>query len=212
MSKVQREIQKRLAHIRSIDPKTIVPPGQRFRYDIRVLEDGDVFRLAGHTYFVMETGTYTETDETFRKTYDWTGNELKVMRLEAGTVHNLEWEEDDEIEVTLTLDEVRFSELKYDDGEAVAQDSDDLDEIVEKKWEIVRGGKPFFYSDDYAARYVRKKDGKRENVFFYEFEADDGEQLTIEVWVQDNGKEEFQVFLSRSVPPDDIEVIAAASA
>jgi hypothetical protein len=209
MSKVQRQLQKQLAHIRSIDTGRVIPPGERFKFDIRTLDDGSVFRMEDHTYLVLETGIYNETDDSFQKTLDWTGTELKLVCLETGTNHNLEWEEDDEIEVTLTLEEVNFSELKYDDGEPIALDSDDLDEIVEKNWEIMLDNKAFYYEDDYAARYTRNVTGKTENVYFYEFVSKDKNQLTIEVWIQQKGKEDFQAFLSRDIPPDDIEVISA---
>ena len=86
--------------------------------------------------------------------------------------------------------------------------SDDLDEIAEKGWEIICRGKTYDYDDDFAAKYFRDDGEKPENVYFYEFEAQDGDQLAIEVWISENGKEEFQVFLSRSVAPDDMEVIA----
>ena len=110
----------------------------------------------------------------------------------------------------MTLREVKFSELQYDDGEPLARDSDDLDEIVEKKWEIVCGGKAFYYADDYAARYDRSRGGG-EKVYFYEFAADDGDQLTIEAWVRQRGTEDFQAFLSKDVSPDGIEVMAAGA-
>ena len=212
MNKAKRQIERQLALIRSIDPESIIAPDKRYRYSIKDLKTGGVYRLADHTYLVKEIGIYTETDEAFQKELDWTGHELKVACLETGTTHNLEWEEDDEIDVSLTLAEIKFHELKYDDGKPIAPDSDDLDEIVEKNWEIIHGDKSYFPEDDYAARFVRNGGNKKENVYFYEFEAEDGDQLTIEVWVQENGKEEFQVFLSKSVPPDDIEVIAAGSA
>jgi len=148
-------------------------------------------------------------DDEFQKIFDWTGHELKTVCLESGEVHNLEWEEDDEIEVSLTTREIKYSELRYDDGEPVARDSDDLDEIAEKNWEVVHEKKTYDYEDDYAARYVQGGGGKHENVYFYEFEAEDGDQLSIEVWIPEKGREEFQVFLSRRVSPDEIEVIAA---
>lgn len=212
MSTMQRELQTRFAHIRSIEPATVIDPAERFRFDVKALAVDGIFRLGGKTYRVVEVGTYTETDEAFKATYDWTGTELKLVCLETGTSHNLEWEEDDDVEVSLTLSELRFSALAYDDGEPIAQDSDDLDEIVEEEWEVVANGKTYFYADDYAARYHRGRDGRTENVFLYEFEADDGEQLTVEVWVAKNGKEDFQVFLSESVSPGEIEIIALPAA
>ncbi len=211
MSKSEREIQKQLAHIRSVDPGTIIPAANRYQYDIKALGRGGTFRLENRTYLVLESGTYKEMDDKFQKTFDWNGHELRAVCLETGVLHHLDWEEDDEIEVSLTTKAIRFSELRYDDGEPVARDSDDLDEIAQKKWEVVHRGKTYDYEDDYAAGYDKGGGGKGEKAYFYEFEAEDGEQLSIEVWVQDNGRGEFQVFLSRPVSPDDIEVIAAAA-
>lgn len=212
MSKTRRQFQKQLAHIRAIDPGSIVHPDKRFELSIKDLGDKSVFHLNNKTYLVLEIGTYRETDDNYKKTYDWTGYELKTVCLETGETHNLEWEEDDEVEVSLTIGETRFSDLQYDDGEAIAQDSDDLDEIAEKKWEVVCSNKTFYYKDDYAATYSKGNGTKTEKVYFYDFETEDGEQLTIEVWIQDSGKEDFQVFQSRRVPPEEIEVIAISSA
>ena len=208
MSRAERQLQKQLTHIRSIEPATIIPPQERFQHTVKDIQSGGVFRLNNETYLVLEIGTYTETDEKFTKALDWTGHELKVFCLETGNLHNLEWEEDDEIEVSLTLSEVRYSKLQYDDGEAIAPDSDDLDEIVDKGWEIKLHGELFYCKDDYAAWYVREGSDKRENVYFYDFEADDGRELSIETWILENEKEEFQVFISQEIHPDDIEVIS----
>ena len=61
---------------------------------------------------------------------------------------------------------------------------------------------------DYAALYRRREESKAEQVYFYEFEAGDGTGLTVETWIHSSGKESFQVFLSRVVAPDDIEVLS----
>jgi len=208
MSKAERQLQKQFAHIRTIEPSTIIPPQERFKHTVKDIKPGGVFRLNNLTYLVLEIGTYTETDETFKEALDWTGHELKIFCLEAGTLHNLEWEEDDEIEVSLTLSEVRFSKLQYDDGESIAPDSDDLDEIVDKGWKIKLHEEIFYYKDDYAAWYVREGSNTREKVYFYDFEADDGRELTIEAWILESEKEKFQVFISQEIHPDDIEVIS----
>lgn len=209
MSRAERQLQKQFAHIRTIDSATIITPQERFKYTIKDIKSGGVFRLHNETYIVLEIGTYTETDEKYRKALDWKGHELKVFCLETGIPRNLEWEEDDDLDVSLTLSEVRFSKLQYDNGESIKPDSDDLDEIVDKGWEIKLQGESFYYKDDYAAWYVREGTDKRENVYFYDFEADDGRELTIEVWILENEKEEFQVFISQEIHPDDIEVISS---
>ena len=211
MSKVERRLQQQFAHIRSIDPGAIIRPDNRYRYDVTSLGPGGTFRLDHHTYLVLGVGIYREMDDQFKKTFEWTGHELKTVCLETGVGHHLEWEKDDEIEVSVTTREIRFSDLCYDDGEPIARDSDDLDEIAEKKWEVVVQGKTYDYEDDYAAGYDPGGGSKRENVYFYDFEAGDGEQLSIEVWIPENGREEFKGFISRSVSPDDIEVIVAGT-
>ncbi|MCP4693777.1 MAG: DUF4178 domain-containing protein [Desulfobacterales bacterium] len=211
MSREERQIQRQLAHVRSIDAGRIIDPGKRFEYGVKDLKTGDVYRLNNQTYLVLEVGVYTETDENFQRDLDWTGHELKSVCLETGVAHNLEWEEDDEIEASLTLSEIKMSALRYDDGEAIAADSDDLDEIVEKGWDVKYQEKLFHVEDDFAAWWTPGEGARREKVFFYEFESDDGEALTIEVWPRSNNKEDFQVFLSRSINPDNIEVIASGA-
>lgn len=209
MTNIERQMQKQFAHIRAIDPGSIIAPESRYQYDVKSLGVGGTFRLDRQTYLVLEMGTYRETDDQFQKTLHWTGHEFKTVCLETGAFHNLEWEEDDEIQVSVTAREIRFSALHYDDGESLARDSDDLDEIAEKRWEVVCEGKTYDYEDDFAAQYLRNGVRKPENVYFYEFEARDGDQLSIEVWTSEGGREEFQVYLSRPVAPEEIEVIVA---
>jgi hypothetical protein len=208
MNKAKRQLQRQLAHIRSIEPESLVAPEDRFRLDVKRLEAGSVFRLDERTYRVLEVGTYVETDDGYQEEYDWTGHEVKAVCLETGVHHHLEWEEDDALAVSLTLEAVPFSSLQYDDGESIAPDSDDLDEIVDNNWEVVCRGKTYHYDDDYAALYRRSRDSAGEKAYFYEFAAQDGEQLTVELWISAKGKEELQVFISREIPPEDIEVMA----
>ena len=46
MSEEQRQMQKQLAHIRSIAPETVIAPEDRFRFGIKDVDSGGVFRLA----------------------------------------------------------------------------------------------------------------------------------------------------------------------
>ena len=45
------------------------------------------------------------------------------------------------------------------------------------------------------------------NVYCYDFKRDETESLTIEEWQSGGDKEAYDIFISRSVDPDSIEVL-----
>jgi len=203
----KRKYAERKSAIRRLAPEALIPEADRFRKTVKDLKAGGFIRFDGKTFLVQAVDRYEETDDNYSaKTGDkWP--EFKLFCIETGKVHNLEWDEDDHLKVSVTEEEARFTDLKYDDGETIAQDSDDLDEIADKGWEVVYQRKTFDYKDDYAAWYYRDGADKPYKAYFYEFKAPDGAELTIEVWIDDSGREEFQVFLSRERDPDEFEIL-----
>ncbi len=159
---------------------------------------------------ILAVGEYRETTEDYKKFKKDRWQELKCFCLDTGTSHNLEFERDDELEVSITVGESNF-DIQYENGNQLLRDTDDLDEIADKEGKIIHNGITYAYEDDYAAKYSRTDfsgDAETENAYFYEFMTKDGSQLTIEVWIDPDGKEEFQVFLSKEVDSEDIEIIS----
>ena len=203
----QRRWDSQFSAIRQLDPRDLIPENQRYRKTIKDVTLGGFIRFQGKTYLVTEMGTYSETDDSYkRKTGDvWT--ELKLFCLETGEHVNIEWNEDDELELSATTDFLKFSRLRDDENGEV--DEDDLDALVDEEDSLFLDGQEFEYEDDYASVYLRGGGPKEEPVYIYDFVSLDGTELTIEEWVIDPGKKkfEYQVFLSKQIDPNSIEIL-----
>ncbi len=209
-SAIQRRIAKQFQYIRKINPEKVVPLADRHNYSVEDLKINGIFCLDNSTYMVLDAGEYRETSDDYKKFKKDRWQELKCYCLDTGTNHNLEFESDDELEVSITMGEINF-DIQYENGNQVLRNTDDLDEIADKEEKIIHNGIQYAYEDDYAAKYSHadfSKDAETENAYFYEFIAKDNSQLTIEVWIDTDGKEEFQVFLSKEVDSEGIEIIS----
>jgi hypothetical protein len=124
--------------------------------------------------------------------------------METGAVGHFEWEIDDELEVCITLDQIKFKRLTDEEGQPI--DEDDLDQIVEDEDTIVYAGETFDYDDDWAAVY--RRNGKEEKVYMYEFVNNRSSLfITIEEW-QDGDKEEYRIYISKPVNPLELLLIS----
>lgn len=206
------EFDRRIAQIRQIDPSAVIEKSERSRLDLRRVKAGGVIRFGGKTYRVTKTATYTETNDRFEKRKNYVVTEFVLFCLENGETRYLEWEFDDELEVSLTERKIPNRELgralTYDDGEIV--DLDDIDEIVEKEWELVFHGKTYDYDDDWSALY-ESSDGRTFCVFLAEFGDDDVGWLTVEAWSEDGKEEgdwEYELYLSLNLSAASIEILS----
>jgi len=192
--------------IRQLDPENLIPKEERWKHNIKVVKQTGFICYGGKTYHVKEVGSYQEFDEKYIKASGRPWFELKLFCIDTGETVNLEWEEDDEIEVSMTLKELKFSDLRDDEGKAI--DEDDLDQIADEEDGIFFGGKKFEYKDDYAAKYYRNGVMERgDQVYMYEFEAQDGTSLAVEEW-QSGGKEEYKLYLSSQIDVNNIEILS----
>ena len=192
--------------IRHLSPENLILKKDRWNHTIKDIKQSGFLCYDGRTYLVKEVGSYQEFDEKYIKGSGRPWFELKLFCIDTGAIVNLEWEEDDEIEVSMTLRELRFSDLRDDEGKSI--DEDDLDQTAEDKEGIFFDGKEFEYKDDYPAKYYRN--GVMEGgdkVYMYEFESLDGTCLTIEEW-QSGGKEEYKIYLSSQIDVNNIEILS----
>lgn len=205
----KRQFDQQFERIRSLDPTSVVPESERHRLTIKDVKFGGVLKMDERHFMVTSIGRYTEmTDESYSKATAWQWFELKLFCLETAEIKFLEWEEDDEIEISTTIEKVDFQNLKDDMDDAI--DEDDLEEIVDKRESILYGGTTYAYSNDYPVTFQRDvNDSKSEklNVYFYSFKANETEQLTIEEWQLGGDKYSYDVFISRAVDPNSIEVL-----
>lgn len=200
----QKSFDQRFSLIRTLAPDKILSPEEQTRLTIMDAGQGDCFTCLGNTYFIQEINKYQETSGDYSKLKDYFVTELTCLCLETGAVGHFEWEVDDELEVTITLNQTKFNRLTDDEGQPI--DEDDLDQIVDDEDSIVYAGETFEYDDDWAAVY--RRNGKEERVYMYEFVNDlSSMYLTIEEW-QDEDKEEYRIYISKPVEPAEITLIS----
>lgn len=198
----QKSFQQRFSAIRTLDKNALVPDPSAVSF--KEIGKSGFFEYMGNTWYVQDLNKYEETSEDFKSKKGYFIYELTCLCLETGQTANFEWEFDDELEVSMTLDRLSFRNLKDDAGEGI--DEDDLDQIADDKDVIVVGGEKFWYEDDWAALYY--KGAKEEKVYMYEFENESHTKfLTIEEW-SGSGKEQYQIYTSTPVNPDSIDMIS----
>jgi hypothetical protein len=200
----QKSFDQRFSLIRTLAPDKVLSPEEQTRLTIMDAGVGDCFTCLGNTYFIQEINKYQETSGDYSKLKDYFVTELTCLCLETGAVGHFEWEIDDELEVSVTLNQTKFNRLTDDEGQPI--DEDDLDQIVEDEDSIVYAGETFEYDDDWAAVY--RRNDKEERVYMYEFVNDlSSMSLTIEEW-QDEDKEEYRIYLSKPVVPAELTLIS----
>ncbi|MBU1340718.1 MAG: DUF4178 domain-containing protein [Proteobacteria bacterium] len=200
----QKSFQERLSAIRSLKKDHLVSGQKKSLLGIKDAGKTAFFEYLGNTYFVKDLNQYEETSDDFKNKKGYFIHELTCLCLETGQSVNFEWEFDDELEVSMTLERLLFRNLKDDQGEPI--DEDDLDQIADDKDVILINGEKFWYEDDWASLYYRG--GKEEKVYMYEFENESHTKfLTIEEW-SGSGREAYQIYTSSPVDPNSISLIS----
>ncbi|SDU52882.1 DUF4178 domain-containing protein [Desulfobacula phenolica] len=200
----QRSFQERFDAIRTLDTDQLVSRQEQTSLNIKDVGSQSFFEYSGNTYFVKSLNKYEETSDDFKSKKGYFIHELTCLCLETGDTINFEWEFDDELEVSMTLERLSFRNLKDDEGGVI--DEDDLDQIADDKDVIIINGEKFWYEDDWASVYY--KENKEEKVYMYEFENQAHTRfLTIEEW-QGSGKDEYRIYTSSPVNPNSISIIS----
>ncbi|MCD4817072.1 MAG: DUF4178 domain-containing protein [Candidatus Cloacimonetes bacterium] len=178
-----------------------IPVGERKNYSIKDVKQDGFILLYEKPYHVQPFGKYFDDEE------EWF--ELRITNIETGESTFLEWKDDDELELTLTTKELKFCDLFDDEKEEI--DSDDLAQITDDEDDIFFLGKKFEYEDDYKAEYLRFKDGRKFRVKMYEFEANDGSCITIENWLKNDERSDYEIWLSNSIKLKSFEILSLGS-
>jgi len=200
----QKSFQERFDAIRTLKKENLVSGQEKMQLSIKDAGKHSFFEYLGNTYFVKELSKYEETSDDFKSKKGYFIYELTSLCLETGKIFNFEWEFDDELEVSMTLERLSFRNLKDDEGNSI--DEDDLDQIADEKDVIVINGEKFWYEDDWASVYYRGT--REEKVYMYEFENESHtKSLTIEEW-SGSGKDEYQIYTSSPVDPNSISIIS----
>jgi hypothetical protein len=204
-----KNVQERLDAIRTLTRENRVPPGDRFKYSIKDINPGGFVRLNNDVCYVMAGGRYDEWDEQYKKKQDYAAHEYRLRNMCTGQIILLEWDEEDQVvSACASVKKLKWSELADEAGEAI--DEDDLEQMGSGDG-IKYNGKDFWYDDDWAAKYVPSGKRNGEKAWIYEFEAKDGEMLTIEEWGGGQKAEDYEIWHCLSIDPDTIEVLAVSA-
>ena len=206
-SALKRSYSKKFDAIRQLAPETLIPEEDRWKVSIKDLSVGGFLRYKQKTWIVERAGRYHEFSENFKnkKKYYWT--EFRLFCIETGETINIEWEMHDDIEISVTLKEIKFHDLRLEKGAYINEN--DLDKICKKGWEIFYHGKRFKYYDDYASKYYKDfSEDSDERLYVYKFKAHDNEMISIEKWHSGSGDESYEIFISRLASEDEFEMIA----
>ncbi len=200
----KKSFDQRFFLIRTLDQKRLVSEEEQTELTIMDAKEGSFFTCFGDTYYVKEKNQYQEMSEDFSTPQDFTVTELTCMCLETGHTGHFEWEYDDELEISITLNQTNFKRITDEEGQSV--DGDDLDQIVADEDTIVYAGEKFLFEDDWAAVY--KRGDKEEQVYMYEFENESGTlAITIEYWTG-SGKDDYRIHISKPIVPGEITIMS----
>jgi hypothetical protein len=154
----------------------------------------------------MRGGRYDEWDENYKEQKEYSSHEFRLLNMRTGKVVLLEWDEQDQtVSACAGVNKLKWSQLSDEAGAAV--DEDDLEEIGSGDG-LKYNGKTYWYDDDWAAMYIPFGSGRSEKAWLYEFEADDGEMITIEEWGEGEKASDYEIWHCLSVDPNAIEIIA----
>ncbi len=209
-AKRRKQLVNRKTAIRGLTP---MPEAERFNHDLTQLKNNAYLQFNQKVYLVESIARYQEYNWKLTRAKDFQSYELDLFCLNNADRIYIEWEKDDRIEAFITMDEIKLSNLS--DEESISIDSEDIEQIVDDEDSVFLNGKEFEYDDDWAAKYYRDS-GSQSNgvrVRFYEFVASDGDYLTIEEWMdgEPNASDtdfEYEVFLSREIDPESIEILS----
>ena len=201
-------VQERLTAIRGLTP---APIAKRKSFDIRNLKKGGYVDWDDQTWLVQNIYLYLDVkwkDFSKRKKDYWI-TELELYSLNTGKVRFVEWEYDDELEVSQTDSIVQLRDIQYE-GRPIKRR--DLEEIAEEEEGevIVDGTKYFYVEDDAWAGLFMKVGGSKEGTPMraYEFASQKDTYLTIETWYEeDDDRPEREAFISHEIKANLFQVL-----
>ena len=174
-----------------------IPMRERYRNGIEDVREGGYLRCAGQLYRVVSISQYREKNESW--------SELEVFSLTTGDSTYLEWEKDDQVEISLSGPELSLSDLGVTSDQVEAMSD-------EEEGRISFDGRSYHYDDDYGATYFRESGAEGEPVYCYDFESKDEKySLTVEEWGSKNEGYEYSAFVSEYIEPEAVEVLVLAA-
>ena len=206
-------VQERLTAIRGLNPE---PVAERKAFDIRNLKKGGYVDWDDQTWLVQNVYLYLDVkwkDFSKRKKDYWV-TELELVSLNTGKARFVEWEYDDELEVSQTDSIVQLRDIQYD-GRSIKHR--ELEEIAEEEEvEVIVDGTTYAYVEDdtWAGLFMKTGDSKEGSakkgtpMRAYEFASAKDTYLTIETWHEDDDdRPQREAFVSHEIKANLFEVL-----
>jgi hypothetical protein len=202
------DVTRRIDAIRTLN---ILPDEEIKALTIKDAKAGSFLEFGNETFKVMSISYYLEVKwKNFkRKKQDYLITELELFSLEKGESSYLEWEVDDELEISHTRIMPKMRELTFDGRKLTTQLLEDIAE--EEEGQVSYKGDVFDYSEDdtWAGLFSRSKDFDQGiPVRAYEFESEKGACLTVETWHEESDERpDREAFISSPINPRALRVI-----
>ncbi len=145
---IQKSFKERFTAIRSLKKTQLVSLSQRMSLTIKDVGLHSFFEYLGNNWFITDFNKYEETSDDFKSKKGYFIYELTCLCLETGKTVNFEWEFDDELEISMTLDRLSFRDLKDDAGESI--DGDDLDQIADDMSDYIWRVREDLFGEEFA--------------------------------------------------------------
>lgn len=186
-----------------------VPEQRQCKQDLRKVKKGGYIEIKGNTFLVSEVFRYLEVkwNSFKKKKNEYWVTELQLLNVLTGEKTFIEWEFDDELEISQTLSEVQLKDLT-ENGKPISRKT--LDDIAEEESGILKyKGKNYHYIEDdtWAALFYRNPSDEPLQVRMYEFKGDDGSYLTLELWQDEDSKPEREAFISKELAASAIKIL-----
>lgn len=172
--------------------RDLLPKEERSKLNIKNIKEGSFVKLNGNLCLVKAIFTYSAGNE---KWYEY-----ELFAINSGKTIYIEYEEDDRIEMYLTIDSFNMRDLPVS--------SDDIEDMAdEEDGSFNFKGTTFFYEDDYKATFSRNNES--EKVYLYEFSNEKEDTfLTIEEWGSEKDGYEYKAHLSVYLNENNLEIIS----
>lgn len=169
----------------------------RKAFSVRGLQKNSFIKINNNLYKIEDSYTYTYKNESWK--------EFQLLNLKTGEIKYIEIEEDDVIKAYFTEEKIKLNDLNVS--------ADKIESIADnEKGSVSYKGIVFEYEDDYKVIFKRDGKDKTEKVYLYEFESTNKNSaytyLTVEEWDEGDNEYSYEVFLSKEIPINNIEIIA----
>jgi len=207
MTRIKDTQQQRRDAIKGLHP---IPSNDRYKYTLKDIKIGGYISFKNENYLVRSINKYLETKWSFKKKKsDYFVTELELFSLKTGEILFMEWEFDDNFDIYITEKEIKLRDLTVNNK---VVNKSILENISENEEGKIRYNNDIYYyseNDTWAALYFKNKDSEGIPVRFYEFESDNGQCLTVEMWYDEinDTRPEREAFLSKEVSPKQIEIL-----